>query len=200
VVAGPVGYRWPTPTHYGPDVPWLARPPSGVPWAGFMPALGMATPGRARVVVMLPPDVDGWALPAGSSCIGDLVYRNGDSLDVRLPSGDIEPFDAELCRVFEPGWFDRPAVAVAATEFKGTNYRATGGPQSPMRASDSLYIATGRRRLTVDECRILLGFPEGYPFQGTSEARYRQIGNAVAPVVAMVLGEGVKNSARILCV
>jgi DNA (cytosine-5)-methyltransferase 1 len=68
-----------------------------------------------------------------------------------------------------------------------------------MRASDSLHVATGRRRLTVGECRILLGFPEGYPFQGTTEARYRQIGNAVAPVVAMVLGEGVKNSARILC-
>jgi len=47
--------------------------------------------------------------------------------------------------------------------------------------------ATGRRRLTWQECATLVGFPDGYPFQGTIEARYRQVGNAVAPIMAEVL-------------
>lgn len=47
----------------------------------------------------------------------------------------------------------------------------------------------GRRRLTWRECAKLQGFPDDHPFQGdTKVSLYRQVGNAVCPVVAEVLG------------
>jgi len=46
--------------------------------------------------------------------------------------------------------------------------------------------ATGRRRLTVDECATLQGFPV-WPWQGIKRSQYRQCGNAVPPELARVL-------------
>jgi site-specific DNA-cytosine methylase len=60
-----------------------------------------------------------------------------------------------------------------------------GGPD---RASDAAFLASGRRRLTVEECAILQGFPPGHPFTGTTEARYTQVGNAVPPALAEAVG------------
>ena len=196
-------------------------------WPATLAMIGRARPRWVIVENVVGAPVEGWA--EAVRALGYVVsHRVLDAVDWGLPShrrrvflvgGPVayewpRPTHSES-GLFLPRWVGfgdalgltgdsrhlaRPSVAVAATEVKGTNYRANGGPQSPMRASDSLHVATGRRRLTVDECRILLGFPESYPFQGTTEARYRQIGNAVAPVMGEVLGEGVKNSARILCV
>ena len=95
-----------------------------------------------------------------------------------------------------PDLLGRPCAGICTTEVKGTragefsNYTFHGGPD---RASDSLFLATGRRRLTWQECATLVGFPADYPFQGTSEARYRQIGNAVAPVMAEALGQSISD-------
>ena len=41
------------------------------------------------------------------------------------------------------------------------------------------------------EAATLQGFPEGYPFQGPKSAQYRQIGNAVPPVMAELLARAV---------
>ena len=49
-------------------------------------------------------------------------------------------------------------------------------------------VGDGRRRLTLAECARLQSFPPGHPFQGTKAARYQQIGNAVPPPVARVIG------------
>lgn len=45
----------------------------------------------------------------------------------------------------------------------------------------------GRRRVTVAEAGILQGFPAGYPWQGTTSARYRQVGDAVPPPLASAI-------------
>mgnify|MGYP003344310027 CR=1 FL=1 len=93
-----------------------------------------------------------------------------------------------------PEWLDRPAPTVVTVEVKGTRACAATGwgwSGGPDRASDAAFLATGRRRLTPEECAILVGFPSYYPFQGTKVDKYRQIGNAVAPVMGEVVGRGI---------
>lgn len=53
-----------------------------------------------------------------------------------------------------------------------------------------------RRRLTTVECAILQDFPAGHPFQGGTGAQYRQIGNAVPPRLAEVVGRTLLEAAR----
>jgi DNA (cytosine-5)-methyltransferase 1 len=56
--------------------------------------------------------------------------------------------------------------------------------------------ATKRRRLTTAECAVLQDFPAGHPFQGGVGAQYRQIGNAVPPRLAEVVGRALIEAAR----
>jgi len=91
-----------------------------------------------------------------------------------------------------PELLDRPSALVSATEYKGTNGKESTGwtaQGGPARASDTLWLATGRRRLTVEECARLMDFPDGHPFQGSKQSRYRQVGNAVTPIVAQRIAE-----------
>lgn len=80
----------------------------------------------------------------------------------------------------------RPSLTVTATEGKGYTGRSN-------RASDSLYDATGRRRLTVEEAATLQDFPAGYPWRvaGTKKEQYRAVGNAMPPRFAQVIAEAV---------
>lgn len=90
------------------------------------------------------------------------------------------------------GW-DRPSPCVMTNEWKGR-------PTDPSwwvklnNASDALAIATqgARRKLTLGECATLQTFPEGYPFVGDVESRYRQVGNAVPPMLAAVVARAVR--------
>lgn len=88
----------------------------------------------------------------------------------------------------------RPAPSVTAQEVKGTRASAASGwtfNGGPDRASDALFMATGRRRLTVEEVATLQGFPADHPWQGTKTSRYRQVGNAVPPRLAEVVARAV---------
>ena len=81
-----------------------------------------------------------------------------------------------------------PSPAVLASEVKGARHQDFDPDRTPMRASDALWRATGRRRLTVEECARLQDFPPGHPFQGTKGDRYKQVGNAWPRAFGRVLG------------
>jgi len=156
LVAGPVPYRWPEPTHCGPDAPVAAR-------MRLRPWVGMET--------CLIPDKPQEYLGRGR--------------------GGSEPWRLAL-----------PSACLLTREVKGTRaseasgYAFHGGPDG---ASDSIFLALGRRRADIAECAAMLGFPADYPFQGTSEHRYRQIGNAVAPIMAETLARQIMASEAIKC-
>lgn len=66
----------------------------------------------------------------------------------------------------------------------------------PMMTGDYSTDASKRRRLTTTECAVLQDFPAGHPFQGGTGAQYRQIGNAVPPRLAEVVGRALLEAAR----
>jgi DNA (cytosine-5)-methyltransferase 1 len=106
--------------------------------------------------------------PKGGKQSGYLVYPQGGTV---------------------PGWLDRPAPTVTCQEVRGTRaseasgWRFNGGPD---RASDAAFLACGVRRLTVEDCAILQGFPvHRWDWLDTSkQGSYKMVGNAVPPAVA----------------
>jgi DNA (cytosine-5)-methyltransferase 1 len=52
-------------------------------------------------------------------------------------------------------------------------------------------IPARMRRLTVEEAAALQSFPKGWEFVGRQSSRYRQIGNAVPPVLALAVAKQV---------
>lgn len=113
------------------------------------------------------------------------------------PIGDRAVYPRGFGRAASEPWrLDQPSPTVMTTEVKGTRASAASGGTfhgGPDRASDAAFLATGLRRINEQEAARLQGFPEGHPFQGTSAARYRQIGNAVPPPLAReVLREGLR--------
>ena len=84
-------------------------------------------------------------------------------------------------------WLNRPAPSVTTADGQGV-----GSADS----RDILERAIGRRRLSVEECATLQGFPDDHPWQGTKTSRYRQVGNAVPPALAEAVGRTVINAGR----
>lgn len=88
----------------------------------------------------------------------------------------------------QPWRLDQPSLPVLARDAKGYSGGLSRG-RSPCGAADGFHLATGKRRLTIEQCARLQDFPDGHPFQGTLTARYRQVGNAVPPTLARVVAE-----------
>lgn len=96
----------------------------------------------------------------------------------------------------EPWRLDIPSQAVSATgEWRGSG--EGGSPHKMQRAADALFLATGRTRLTIEECAKLQDFPTGHPFQGTKTSRYNQIGNAVPPKLSEVVGLAIASAHKV---
>ncbi|QKT14048.1 DNA cytosine methyltransferase [Rhodococcus sp. W8901] len=64
--------------------------------------------------------------------------------------------------------------------------------------SDFVWIPDGGRdglvKLTVDQAAILQGFPSSWNIAGRKTARYRQVGNAMPPPLARMLGSAIRKT------
>lgn len=171
--AGPRLLTEPTPTH-GPG---RARP-----WVSMGEALGLGSE---------------W-VPMSTGSHGDgrkPTPITGPSTAITIRSCSPAPWSAAGTTYLAQPYLSRPSPTVSAVgEQKGSG--PGGNPETMQRASDALYLGPGRRRLTTAECAILQDFPAGHPFQGGSGAQYRQIGNAVPPRLAEVVGRALLEAAR----
>ena len=85
-----------------------------------------------------------------------------------------------------PEWTStRPATVIAGD-------RRVQPPGHKSNAADPPGKYDGRAgknavQINIDEAAVLQGFPEGFPWQGTQTAQFRQVGNAVPPPMAAAI-------------
>lgn len=208
IVAGPRPIKWPTPTH---------GPKGTLPYRTMGEALGVRCakrdqnepgPVNTRREIELT-DGPPMTVPAKyDHRLGGQMYAIHP--DAALDHGrntEANPRQERPRPMTEPAptiggkgnqYLNQPAPTVTTTEVKGTRGAAMYGKTrsgkrrgGPDRASDALWLATGRRRLTVAEVALLQDFPADHPWQGTKVAQYRQVGNAVPPTLARVIAEAI---------
>ena len=163
-------------------------------WAGpkrlQAPASTHGRPGQGDLFRRLEPWVSmGEALGLGPF-IWDAARNNERNPRQERPTPSVEP--APTVGGKGNQYILKPSPTVTTTKVKGT--RASGASAGafnggPDRASDALFLATGRRRLTVQECATLQAFPPNHPWRGTNRSKYAQIGNAVPPPMAQAVAE-----------
>ena len=219
LVCGPVPIRWPDATHGDPSTFGQADlfSRSLKPWTTVRDALDLdvymdggrnseANPNKERPShssvepaptvggrgnLMIGSGLKGSAyvrvIGGGTRGHGMAEWKPRDCTDTPAPT--VNAMQGSTAAIY----LERPSPTVTAQEVKGT--RAHGDPPDfnggPDRESDALWLGTGRRRLTVAECAVLQDFPEGYPWQGTKTAQYRQIGNAWPRTFGRVLGRAI---------
>lgn len=189
IVAGPRRISWPAPTHSEGGDLWTK------PWRSMGEALGLSlmdAEGRRGAVNRTgsPQRTVGLELRAigggRNASDGTRSFRDlTDEPSVTMTAEQIGNRGPWI----ESRW-PGPSPTVTAQEVKGT--RASQGGSfngGPDRASDALALGTGytcggsgRRRLTVEECRVLMNVPSCYDDAldlVTKTAAYRILGNGV---------------------
>lgn len=173
-------YPWPERTHS--EHPTVAGPLNLKPWVTVRKALATIRP-------IGPPN--------GAS----VYYAKAPILRPRLENSLIVNGKG---RVLDP---DRPSLTIAA-ETSGNGCHILDADDTLRRYHAELINAfvldaplpirsgqvDGVRRLTYLECARLQTFPDGYPFHGSPSSVYRQIGNAVPPLLARAVGEAMKRA------
>jgi DNA (cytosine-5)-methyltransferase 1 len=192
IVCGPTPYQWPEATH--------AEKPEGdlLPWTTVGDALphlvescdairhegGQA---QARPLDMPAPTVGTkGTLFTASTTEGAWVSgdRNASKNRMRVIGAGRNPQSKALAhtRTFRD-ISNEPSPTVCAVSV---------GNRGPWSVSEKQvngeWVQLQKRRLLPRELGVLQGFPEDYPWQGNIAQRHRQVGNAVPPRMAEVLG------------
>jgi len=196
LVCGPERYRWPSPTHSDPSQA-LTLACGRKPWKSMGEALGLL-----GVVDT------GLRGSARSTDRPSSVIRDGNGSGPRFIGGGGNPHGKN--RGHERDFrdlTDQPCTTITAAQIgnagpwglhHGRNTVAHPKQERPTPSTEPAPAISGkgnqymdraadRRRLTVQECAVLQGFPADFPFQGTKTAQYRQVGNAVPPAFAEAL-------------
>jgi DNA (cytosine-5)-methyltransferase 1 len=204
----------PTPTHSRYHERDRGRLDDGVqPWVSMADALGWGATGRPGMTVTGGGTATGGAEPFGNAARQGLWREAGAGRWVQR-SNYAGPPTAEKVTAEERGRSCRsaqePSLAITS---KGFTWLATGTrPNAPLRsvsdpaptlapghdAASHVWLPNvipagdvvaakldGRAvRVSVAEAAVLQSFPPDYPFTGMKGARYRQVGDAVPPLLA----------------
>ena len=95
-----------------------------------------------------------------------------------------------------PSVLEKPAPTVCAMP----NGKGCGQWSADQGLREKMEKATGKRRLTVQECAKLQDFPDDYPWQTETQTKtslFCQVGNAVPPKLAEVVARaGIEEDQR----
>ena len=149
---------------------------------------------RRRLIVVAGPARIRWPQPthAKPEAQVDFLSKHKPWATMRdcLDSLEGEPWADGKLGGTEPWRLDEPAPTVSGSEWRGSSDVACWKRQ---RASDALYLATGRPRLTTLETCRLQGFDVDFfdRLVGGRCSQDLQVGNAVPPVLAEVVTRAV---------
>jgi DNA (cytosine-5)-methyltransferase 1 len=117
--------------------------------------------------------------------LGEMAQWTGDASKYLTQSMDeyVARYEkASACKRPRDLWLDRPARTLTTRNLAGAT-----GDMHRIRLEDGR-----RRRLTVREAARLQSFPDWFAFSGGESSRFKQVGNAVPPLLAYQLAASVQ--------